>query len=100
MKLYIGKIPGRRGFIRASRTGSTTTKMSPVGCRGRWFNPTAPTIWINDLSLVVRECAQVSSKKSPPEANSRDARIALSDSAPFLQQIVKSHKSKRIRARD
>jgi hypothetical protein len=30
---------------------------------------------------------------------SRDARIALSDSAPFLEQIVKSHESKRIRAR-
>ena len=32
-------------------------------------------------------------------ATSRDARIALSDAAPFLEQIAKSHKSKRIRVR-
>ena len=29
----------------------------------------------------------------------RDAQIALSDAAPFLKQIVRSHKSKHIRAR-
>jgi hypothetical protein len=32
-------------------------------------------------------------------AAGRDAQIALSDAAPFLEQIVKSHKSKRIRWR-
>jgi hypothetical protein len=30
MKLYVGKIPGRSGSIRESRTGSTTTKASPA----------------------------------------------------------------------
>jgi hypothetical protein len=32
-------------------------------------------------------------------AAGRDAQIALSDAAPLLEQIVKSHKSKRIRWR-
>jgi hypothetical protein len=32
-------------------------------------------------------------------AAGRDAQVALSDAGPFLEQIVKSHKSKLIRAR-
>jgi hypothetical protein len=32
-------------------------------------------------------------------AAGHDARVALSDAAPFLEQIVKSHKSKRVRSR-
>jgi hypothetical protein len=36
---------------------------------------------------------------SADTAAGRDARIALSDAAPFLEQITKSHRSKRIRSR-